>query len=77
MVTSYLLTLWWGDIFLLGFGLTHLWSCLLVVYSSVLTPRMDCSFFRGDLLRLCLVGFWCGSLPVCLSLCPASGFTLW
>lgn len=45
MVTSYLLTLWWGDIFLLGFGPTHLWSCLLVVYSSVLTPRMDCSFF--------------------------------
>lgn len=39
--------------------------------------QMNCSFFRGDLSRLCLVGIWCGSRPVCLSLCPASGFTLW
>lgn len=40
-------------------------------------PANGLFFFRGDLPRLCLVGFWCGSLPVCLSLCPASGFTLW
>lgn len=58
-----------GDISL-GVGLTCCWSSVRWWLCPLCWPRwIDGCLSRGDLLsRLCLVGFWCGSRPVCVRL---------
>lgn len=64
---------WSGNVCSLGVGLTCFWSSVRWWHCPLCWPWwINCSFScgdRGDLFsRLCLVGFWCGSRPVCVCL---------